>query len=208
SSLVPKTKLPWRSQRPSLLRVAAPWSGSSPASVSSASGVPGNGAPARRIDLASASSSRPSLHSARQPSGSGRAQWWVCPVCGRCIHSREERMSVQYRQPRRSSQTMPSPSRQRLSTARPAVATFTAPIASPPASPFGYAPVPVAPQRVAPSRWFAAGPLQPLHVDLHAQAGTRQRGDAAVGIAAEVVPVEHIVEQVGTLVVVDADALF
>src|SRR5688572_10595951 len=113
-------------------------------------------------------------------------------------------MSVQYRRCARASQTMPSPSWQRLSTTSVAVAVAGSTLI---ASPLGHAAVAVAPQRIAPLRRLATDARQQLLVDLHAQAGPGQRGDAAVRVAAEIVLVEHVVEQIRPLVVVDADAL-
>src|SRR5690606_23920051 len=72
--------------------------------------------------------------------------------------------------------------------------------------PFGNAGVGVAPDRIAPVRRIGVGVAQPVLVDLDTQARARQRTDVAI-VAAEVVLVDHVIQQVRALVVVDADAL-
>ena len=51
------------------------------------------------------------------------------------------------------------------------------------------------------------GSEQTFFVDLDAEAGSRQGGDAAVD-AGEILFVDDVVEEVGAVVVVNADALF
>src|SRR5580700_6349081 len=115
-------------------------------------------------------------------------------------------MSVQSRTWRRSSHTMPSPSRQRQSTANcasPRSVTTCMAVKSP----LRDTAVIVAPYRVVPVGCVATALNDPRFINLHAQARHGEGPQAAL-LHCERILVQDVVEDLAVGVVVYADALF
>src|SRR6266849_5771819 len=117
--MVPNTKLPARSVRPSFSRVVGRSASTSTSGVkASASGVAPSTS-ARKSPFSIPSSSAPDSHSANEPSRAGSVQRRVPPPSN--IHRLALSMSVHSSHRRRGHHTMPSPSVQRQSTTSVAV---------------------------------------------------------------------------------------